>query len=76
MKKPPATTDFSRAIRQSLFREDPKIIAKDAKGAKKSMKTSICLFYNILRELLRIDFNREKTPKNTVPFAPFRDFSG
>jgi hypothetical protein len=27
-------------------------------------------------ELLKIDFNREKTPKNTVSFASFRDSSG
>jgi hypothetical protein len=30
------------------WREVLKITAKDAKGAKKSMKTNICLFYNRL----------------------------
>jgi lipopolysaccharide/colanic/teichoic acid biosynthesis glycosyltransferase len=34
------------------IREDLKITAKDAKGAKKNMKTSSRLFYNILNNIM------------------------
>jgi hypothetical protein len=36
--------------------EDLKITAKDAKGAKKNIKTSGYLFYNILNNIMQLGF--------------------